>query len=339
MKKILANFGVLVSLVGCSAVKTPEVVKSNDKNGVIDGAVLTEESSLARHVVSLYDLENNGICTGTLIAKNIVLTAAHCVSTDPKNMHIIFKTSTVGLLEKVRDLAGQALPVELGVLRASQIEVREGYDSQRDPNSLEDFNDFAIVKLESDALNGYEPMALLESKDDLKAGDILNILGFGNSEADVRMVSKKDAEDLKDFQASISAYINLGILDPRNLTPADMNKLQWAVLCSSTDETISSEETYCTIYRHAGSQVLRLGHLVYQGSLNSTELSLAAGNVGGTCTGDSGGPLVTEKDGKTYLVGVASRASINCRSNVYYGDVTAESVKTWIQQVIEKFSN
>lgn len=64
--------------------------------------------------VSLYDLENDGICTGTLIAKNIVLTAAHCVSTDPKNMHIIFKTSTVGLLEKVRDLAGR-MPVELGV--------------------------------------------------------------------------------------------------------------------------------------------------------------------------------------------------------------------------------
>lgn len=65
-------------------------------------------------------------------------------------------------------------------------------------------------------------------------------------EADVQMVSKV-LKILRIFQASISAYINLGILDPRNLTPADMNKLQWAVLCSSTDETISSEETYCDL--------------------------------------------------------------------------------------------
>lgn len=339
MKKILANFGVLVSLVGCSAPKAPETANNSNKNGVIDGAVLTDESPLVSHVVSLYDLENDGICTGTLIARNIVITAAHCVSKDPSKLHIIFKTSTLGTLEQLRTLVGQDLPSALGVLRAVQIEVKEGYNNQRDPNSLEDFNDFALVKLESDALNGYAPMALLENKENLKAGDILNILGYGNSEADVRVVSKKDAEDLKDFQASISAYINLGVLDPRNLTPSDINKLQWAVLCSSENEPVNEEESYCMIYRHAGSQILRLGHLVYDGPINATELGLTAGNIGGTCTGDSGGPLVTEQDGKTYLVGVASRASINCRSNVYYGDVTAEPVKAWIQKVIEKFSN
>lgn len=339
MKKVLANLGVLVSMVGCSAAKTPDIVNNNDKNGVIDGAVLTETSPLASHVVSLYDLENSGICTGSLIAPNIVLTAAHCVSKDPSKLHVIFRTSTVGILQKIKDLVGKELPAELSVLRAVQIEVKEGYDSEKDPSSVEDYNDFALVKLESDALNGYTPIELLDNKDGLKTGDILNILGYGNSEAEVKTVSKAVAEDLKDFQATITAYVNLGLLDPRNLTPEEINKLQWQVLCFPVDDTISAEESYCAIYKHTGSQTLRMGHLVYDGPINATEIGLTAGNIGGTCSGDSGGPLVTEKDGKTYLVGVASRASINCRSDVYYGDVTADSVKLWIQEVVEKFAN
>jgi secreted trypsin-like serine protease len=72
--------------------------------------------------------------------------------------------------------------------------------------------------------------------------------------------------------------------------------------------------------------------MVYDSVFNASEILLTTGDVGGPCSGDSGGPAVIEKNNKYYILGVASRADVSCKSEVIYGDVSSQSVSAWIKK-------
>lgn len=68
---------------------TPESAAS----GIVGGAVVEPGSDLAKIMVLVAETETSQICTGTLIAENLVLTAAHCVGSKPSSVRLYFGIS------------------------------------------------------------------------------------------------------------------------------------------------------------------------------------------------------------------------------------------------------
>ena len=73
-KRVLVFAALAAAAVGCSDAGQPQF--SASKNEIFSGA---NDTSSAHKAVVYLQLDNMGACSGTLIAPQYVLTAAHCV--------------------------------------------------------------------------------------------------------------------------------------------------------------------------------------------------------------------------------------------------------------------
>lgn len=134
-------------------------LKDQKKNGVV-GIVISTADGM-------------GICTGSLIAKNIVLTAAHCLdeSESPiKNIFVVFAESIES-----------AKPEQIRV--ASTGIANENFAPSA-PDSGKSWNDVALLKLSEDAPSDFSLARLPPANLKLNVGQQLTQLGYGRAEAD-----------------------------------------------------------------------------------------------------------------------------------------------------------
>jgi secreted trypsin-like serine protease len=88
---------ILLSLAACAertAVQQGEILNPNSEDrGIVGGTSVAPLSKDAERTVLIIGKVKNksSLCTGTMIADDVVLTAAHCV-TDPKTIKIVFGT-------------------------------------------------------------------------------------------------------------------------------------------------------------------------------------------------------------------------------------------------------
>ncbi len=98
MKKIKYIFLSSLVLAACSdksASNRSTTVVANSNSSIIGGTEVKAGDREMVSTVGLYD-KSGFLCTGTLISGNLVLTAAHCIGEDPKNMVVIFKDKFKG---------------------------------------------------------------------------------------------------------------------------------------------------------------------------------------------------------------------------------------------------
>lgn len=150
---------------------------AEDGPGIIGGKVLKRKSLLAGSMAYLFQYKVSGrfegdACTATLIAPDVLLTAAHCVvSGDPNDraarVRAYFHTDpycSAGVGLKSSD-----------VVEAEQVIVHPDYAGNEDTMKF----DLALVKLKSKAPEGTRPMRVAKKFIPMSEADPVYLAGFG----------------------------------------------------------------------------------------------------------------------------------------------------------------
>ena len=297
MKKIFLF--CLITLVSCNPKSSTNQEKILDAT-IMNGKLVKIEDSIASSVVGIYDSKVNGICTGSLIAPNIVMTAAHCVPSRAQDVKIIFSTN----INKTLNIKEQDGLHEL-FLPAVDFRVGPTWDPKNDIINV-DTGDIALIKFKGNIPKGYKPATFLKDGSDLKIGQMVTLAGFG--------VDSVDMEEI----------------DPKKYRKLDEAIEFGEVICSG-----KNKGNYGTCYKieKNGDGPLRTASAPIS-FVHETEIRLNEKNAG-TCNGDSGGPAYIQKDGQYFLFGVTSRGSDFCNEVGIY--TNAIYYKTWIEDSIKAF--
>lgn len=174
MKSALVIFFVLACmlLMNCSPRNNSQsAIFAGNSSGIVNGVEVTAEDPLAKHLVVIHD-GAEAFCTGTLIAKDIVLTAAHCYQ---KTMYIGF--SIDGTPKNIAHLRPH---------RVTAYKIPEGYEPPgEDGNFKKDRNlfDIMIVKFDGGTPEGFVPAEVFEARSiyppEIDDNKIVTALGYG----------------------------------------------------------------------------------------------------------------------------------------------------------------
>lgn len=122
---------------------------------IINGQeVEPDKDSFTYSIVALYNIENESLCTGSIIDDHYIITAAHCMSEEPRNMMVLFGAS-------VEDAAKSKQ-----FIRASDGIAHENYaktiERAKKTQTIPEFNwgDIALVEIDQDLPPNYKPVAI-----------------------------------------------------------------------------------------------------------------------------------------------------------------------------------
>lgn len=160
--QLAAALALLVLGAACSP--HPDQLSADPADGIVRGHRANRKTELSRSVVALVTESEKGqaLCTGTLIEKDLVLTAAHCVEGNPDRLVVVFGSQ---------------------VKSAKQENMREVVAYVQHPRWHQPTEagrgDLALVRFAGDLPDGFAPAQLATSEVDLKVGTEVRLLGYG----------------------------------------------------------------------------------------------------------------------------------------------------------------
>ncbi len=174
MRTMLIGLTMTVTLAACApAPLQKSQVSEESSSRIVNGVEIEMADVLAKSTVAIAEPQGNEkvqFCSGTLIAKNVVVTAGHCgeFMLGLESSYVLF-----GLSEKA----------SIGV-KVARIVMHEGYNN--DSNFVykgepigQNWNDLALLLLESDAPAGFVPAEVLSDDALLMDHDVVTLAGYG----------------------------------------------------------------------------------------------------------------------------------------------------------------
>lgn len=183
---LLFSFAILAA---CSEKGKLAVDSASNTNAVIGGEEVAADDNLTLTVVALRDKDTrDNVCTGTLLTKRIVLTAAHCVEDYlEKNdgLEVVLGHSSWevdrGEVFTAEKIIAHPRYLEKGYRAESDLIVRKCVDGSCDIKTLAkiDQGDLALIRLNADVPENMVPVILNKKTYSYDNGTQALVVGFG----------------------------------------------------------------------------------------------------------------------------------------------------------------
>ncbi|WP_141732954.1 S1 family peptidase [Oligoflexus tunisiensis] len=129
---------------------------------IINGTLAPDGGAIEQSTVALASSNGQVFCTGTLIHKNFVVSAAHCLANFRGTLYIGFGRSSS----------------EFKFVKATDYEVNPSYTGNFNKNVPADIS---VIELSAPAPAGYNPVAIY--KGTVSQGSKLSLAGFGQTDS------------------------------------------------------------------------------------------------------------------------------------------------------------
>jgi secreted trypsin-like serine protease len=281
-----------IALVSCVGQKPSSVPKGS---GIMGGTEVPEGAPIASSIVAIFDKKENAVCTGSIIAENFIVTAAHCAN-EAQYLKVVFGND----IDLYMSAHEQDI-LEMHVRQVTAVVTHPDYDEEENSRKNTDHNDIAVMRFSGKLPEGYKPAVILADSSYLKIGSMAKLAGFGVDDIELKPVNMKNVKDAK-----------------KKLDEGE-------IYCEDEQEKhcFEVEATGEGILRQAEAPIALKG--ISEDLLNETKGQ-------GTCMGDSGGPAYLQDGSNYFLFGVTSRGSQLCDGNGIYTNVVYFT--NWIKQTI-----
>lgn len=295
MKTIFRVTAISLLALSCSR-QTLTYDNRNQTAHIINGETVLATDSISSHIVFIYNKVEGFICTGTLIDKKTVLTAAHCLVPDGENQYqIIFNTSPYDVIDrKISDY-------QKFIGTVDRIVIHKNYEEDFQKAPLMNQSDIGLMYLNDLPPTGYKSVPVLMDEKIIQKNQNLIMAGFGVSKVSAHEIRYKKNKQFKDRIRRGQYYCDFDVLDRDGLPTCLQVDMNGDGVLRKTTSSIK---------------------YIFEHEFTTHEVESS------TCAGDSGGPVFVDLNGQLYLAGITSRGSLLCKGESVYTSVP--SFVDWI---------
>jgi len=146
------------------------------QDAIINGFEVESDSPVAKSTVLVMSYDGGGGCTGTVIGRDLVVTAGHCL-TEPETDDLASIDSLYVDFSDYYD-GEESLPRETSI-GAQNVRLHYAYDHTK-VNAATNPNDVALIRLKKPIPSGYQPAKFLPKHLRIPLGAKVIAAGFGD---------------------------------------------------------------------------------------------------------------------------------------------------------------
>lgn len=174
MKKHMTLFSFLLltaSLSSCNH-KSEGLISDSNIYSITHGQNVDAADPIAKYTVALATPDLKNLCSGVIIAKNLILTAGHCFKYTPSPLPDI--------TPHIQILFSMNLKDRYQYRKIKSIHIHQKYED-RSPYDLFEKYDLTVLEFDGGLPSGYEPVGI-DVDDGLTLSQTVTVSGYGQDE-------------------------------------------------------------------------------------------------------------------------------------------------------------